>query len=118
MLIEFVLTFSRSKGMEANNEFAVTLEKRHQDVPRFVFEVKKVVPKLILNLKLVQVLDRANVARLSAAEESESRFAILEARLCVAENERKAALKQVSSLEWRLESDALNHVDVLCRSVR
>lgn len=65
------MTFSRSQAMDANNEFAVTLEKRLQDVPRYdvLLRVKKVLRELKLNLKLVQERDRANVARLSAAEE-------------------------------------------------
>lgn len=40
--------------MEANNEFAATLEKRLQDVPRSdeLHEIKKVVWELKLSLKL------------------------------------------------------------------
>ena len=42
--------------MEANNEFAATLEKRMQDVPRFdeLYEIKKVVRELKLGLKMAQ----------------------------------------------------------------
>ena len=42
--------------MEANNKFAATLEKRLKDVPRSdeLYEIKKVVRELKLNLKMAQ----------------------------------------------------------------
>lgn len=42
--------------MEANNEFAATLERRLQDVPCFdeIYEIKKVVHELKLGLKMAQ----------------------------------------------------------------
>ena len=50
--------------MEANNEFAVTLERRLQDVPRSdeLYEIKKVVRELKLGLKMAQDRESANVA--------------------------------------------------------
>ena len=47
--------------MEANNEFTETLEKRLQDVPRSdeLNEIKKVVRKLKLGLKMAQDRERA-----------------------------------------------------------
>ena len=56
--------------MEANNEFAATLEKRLQDVPRSdkLYEIKKVVRELKLGLKMAQDRESANAAQLAAAE--------------------------------------------------
>ncbi|KAF3519050.1 hypothetical protein DY000_02062416 [Brassica cretica] len=48
------MAVAHAKAMEANNEFAATLEKRLQDVPRSdeLHEIKKVVWELKLSLKL------------------------------------------------------------------
>ncbi|KAL0690210.1 hypothetical protein Bca4012_089888 [Brassica carinata] len=56
--------------MEANNEFAATLEKRLQDVPRSdeLYEIKKVARELKLGLKMAQDRESANAAQLVAAE--------------------------------------------------
>lgn len=69
--------------MEANNEFAATLEKRLQDVPRSdeIYEIKKVVRELKLSLKVAQDRERA-------VEKLRNQAASLEARLRVVGNER------------------------------
>ena len=56
--------------MEANNEFAATLERRLQDVLRSdeLYKIEKVVQELKLGFKMVQDRDRANAAQLTAAE--------------------------------------------------
>ncbi|XP_013632834.1 PREDICTED: uncharacterized protein LOC106338394 [Brassica oleracea var. oleracea] len=85
-------------AIEANNEFAVTLEKRLQDVPRSdeLYEIKKVVRELKLGLKMAQDRECANAAQLAAAEKLGNQAASLEARLRVVSNERKSALEQFS----------------------
>ncbi|KAL0853730.1 hypothetical protein Bca101_058882 [Brassica carinata] len=80
------MAVSHAKAMEANNEFAATLEKRLKD---------------------------ANAAQLAAAEELGNQAASLEARLRVIENERKSALEQVSYLEGRIESSTAKYVEDL-----
>ena len=56
--------------MEANNEFAATLERHLQDVLRSdeLYKIEKVVRELKLGFKMVQDRDRANAAQLTAAE--------------------------------------------------
>ncbi|KAL0649856.1 hypothetical protein Bca4012_092547 [Brassica carinata] len=56
--------------MEANNEFAATLERRLQGIPCSdeLYEIKKVVRELKLGLKMAQERERANAAQLAAAE--------------------------------------------------
>lgn len=69
--------------MEANNEFAATLENRLQDVPRSdeLYKIKKVVRELKLSLKVAQDRERA-------VEKLGNQAASLEARLRVVGNER------------------------------
>ncbi|KAF3550813.1 hypothetical protein DY000_02007511 [Brassica cretica] len=64
------MTFAHAKAMEANNEFAATLERRLQDVLRSdeLYKIEKVVRELKLGFKMVQDRDRANAAQLTAAE--------------------------------------------------
>ncbi|KAF3485161.1 hypothetical protein F2Q69_00053161 [Brassica cretica] len=64
-------------AMEANDEFAATLEKRLQDFPRSdkLYEIKKVVRELNLGLKMAQDRERANAAQLAAAEKLENQAA-------------------------------------------
>ncbi|KAF3528058.1 hypothetical protein DY000_02041763 [Brassica cretica] len=64
------MTEREAYAMEANNEFAATLEKRLQDVPRSdkLYEIKKVVRELKLGLKMAQDRESANAAQLAAAE--------------------------------------------------
>ena len=104
--------------MEANNEFAATLEKRMQDVPRFdeLYEIKKVVRELKLGLKMAQDRERANAAQLAAAEKLGNQASSLEARLRVVSNERKSALEQFSFLEAKVESSTNKFSDDLCRA--
>ncbi|WZZ70476.1 hypothetical protein YC2023_081846 [Brassica napus] len=106
------------QAMEANNEFAVTLERRLQDVPRSdeLYEITKVVRELKLGLKNAQDLERANTAQLAAAIKLGNQAASLEARLRVVSNERKSALEQVSFLEAKIESSAGKITDDLRRA--
>ena len=69
------------QAKEANNEFAATLERRLQDVPRSdeLYEIKKVVRELKLGLKMAQDQERANAAQLAAAENLGNQAASLEA---------------------------------------
>ncbi|KAF2620221.1 hypothetical protein F2Q68_00039976 [Brassica cretica] len=94
------------QAFEANNEFAATLERRLQDIPRSdeLYEIKKVVRELKLGLKMAQERERANAAQLAAAEKLGNQAASLEARLRVVSNERKSTLEQVSFLEAKAES--------------
>ena len=105
------------QAMEANNEFAATLEKRMQDVPRSdeLYEIKKVVRELKLGLKMAQDRD-ANAAQLAAAKKLGNQAASLEARLRVVSNERKSALEQVSFLETKIEYSANKFSDDLRRA--
>ncbi|WZZ08157.1 hypothetical protein YC2023_094078 [Brassica napus] len=84
------MAVAHAKAMEANNEFAATLEKRLQDVPRSdeLNEIKKVVRELKLGLKMAQDRERANAAKLAFAEKLENQAATLEALLVVS-NERR-----------------------------
>ncbi|KAF3503782.1 hypothetical protein F2Q69_00044664 [Brassica cretica] len=103
--------------MEANNEFAATLEKRLQDVPRFdELNENKVVGELKLGLKMAQDRELANAAQLDAAEKLGNHAASLEARLRVVSNERRSALEQVSILEAKVESSANKFSDHLRRA--
>ncbi|KAF3612238.1 hypothetical protein DY000_02049190 [Brassica cretica] len=103
---------------KAKNEFAATLEKRLQDVPRSdkLYEIKKVVRELNLGLKMAQDRECANAAQLAAAEKLGNQAASLEARLRVVSNERKSALEQVSFLEAKVESSANKFSDDLRRA--
>ncbi|KAF2603550.1 hypothetical protein F2Q70_00025337 [Brassica cretica] len=94
------MVVAHAKAMEANNEFAATLEKRLQDVPRSgeLNEIKKVVRELKLGLKMAQDRERANDVQLAAAEKLGNQAATLEARLRVVSNKRRSALEQVSIL--------------------
>ncbi|KAF2604453.1 hypothetical protein F2Q70_00026432 [Brassica cretica] len=105
-------------AMEANNEFAATLERRLQNVPHSneLYEIKKVVRELKLGLKMAQDRERANAAQLDAAEKLGNQAATLEARLRVVSNERKSALEQVSFLEAKVESSANKFSDDLHRA--
>ncbi|KAF2534619.1 hypothetical protein F2Q70_00029441 [Brassica cretica] len=108
------------QAMEANNEFAATLEKRLQDVPRSdkLYEIKKVVRELKLGLKMAQDRERANAAQLAAVEKLGDQAASFEAHLRVVRNERKSALEQVSFLEAKFESSANKFSDDLRRATR
>ncbi|WZZ33034.1 hypothetical protein YC2023_016435 [Brassica napus] len=77
------MAVAHAKAMEANNEFAATLEKRLQDVSRSgeLYEIKKVVRELKLGLKMAQDRERANAAQLAAAEKLGNQAASFEARL-------------------------------------
>ncbi|KAL0758927.1 hypothetical protein Bca101_075077 [Brassica carinata] len=77
---------AHAKAMEAKYEFAVTLEKRLQDVPR---------------------------SQVAVAEKLGNQAASLEACLRVMSNERKSALEQVSFLEVKVESSANKFSDDL-----
>ena len=101
--------------MEANNEFAATLERRLQDVTRSdeLYEIKKVVQELNLGLKMAQDRERVNAAQLAPAEKLGNQAASFEARLRVVSNERKSALEQVSFLEAKIESSAGKFADDL-----
>ena len=70
------------QAMEANNEFAATLERRFQDVTRSdeLYEIKKVVRELKLSLKMAHDRKHANAAQLAAAEKLGNQAASLEAR--------------------------------------
>ncbi|KAF2551941.1 hypothetical protein F2Q68_00033896 [Brassica cretica] len=109
------MAMAHAKAMEANNEFAATLEKRLQDIPRSdeLYELKKVVRELKLGLKTAQDRERANVAQLAAAEKLGNQAASLEARVRVVSNERKSALEKVSFLEAKVESSANKFSDDL-----
>ncbi|KAF2540283.1 hypothetical protein F2Q68_00032405 [Brassica cretica] len=104
--------------MEANNEFAATLEKHTQDIPHSdeLYEIKKVVRELKLVLKMAHDRERANAAQLAAAEKLGNQAALLEARLRVVSNERKSALEQVSFLEAKVESSTNKFSDDLRRA--
>ncbi|KAF3525888.1 hypothetical protein F2Q69_00047798 [Brassica cretica] len=77
------MAVAHAKIMEANNEFAATLEKFMQYVTRSdeLYEIKKVVRELKLGLKMAQDRERANAAQLAAAEKLGNQAALLEARL-------------------------------------
>ncbi|XP_013658068.1 uncharacterized protein LOC106362767 [Brassica napus] len=109
---------AHAKAMEANNEFAATLEKRLQDVSHSneLYKIKKVVRELKLGLKMAQDRERANAAQLAAAQKLGNQAASLEARLRVVSNERKSALEQVSFLEAKVESSANKFSDDLRRA--
>ena len=94
--------------MEANNEFAATLERRLQDVPHSdeLYKIKKVVRELKRSLKMAQDGERASAAQLAAAEMLGNQATMLETCLQVVSNERKSALEQVSFLEAKVESSA------------
>ena len=104
--------------MEANNDFAATLEKRLQDVPRFdeLYEIKKVVRELKLGLEMGQDRERANASQLDTAEKLRYQAASVEDRLRVVSNERKLALEQVSFLEAKVESSVNKFSDDLHRA--
>ncbi|KAF3541610.1 hypothetical protein F2Q69_00024072 [Brassica cretica] len=112
------MAVAHAKAMEANNEFAVTLERHLQDVPRSdeLYEIKKVIRELKLGLKMAQDRERANAAQLAAAERLGNQAASLEARLRVVSNERKSALEHVSFLEAKVESSANKLSDDLRRT--
>ena len=106
------------QAMEANNEFAATLERRLQGIPCSdeLYEIKKVVRELKLGLKMAQERERANAAQLAAAEKLGNQAASLEARLRVVSNERKLSLEQASFLEAKAESSANKFSDDLRRA--
>ncbi|KAF2548577.1 hypothetical protein F2Q70_00023086 [Brassica cretica] len=112
------MVMAHAKAMDANNEFAATLEKCLQDVPRSdeFYEIKEVVQEQKLGLKMAQDRERANAAQLAAAEKLGNQSASLEARLRVVSNERKLALEQVSFLEAKVESSANKFSDDLRRA--
>ncbi|KAF3583495.1 hypothetical protein F2Q69_00028403 [Brassica cretica] len=109
------MAMAHAKAMEANSEFAATLEKCLQDVPRSdeLYEIKKVVRELKLGLKMAQDRERANTAQLAAAEKLGNQAA---SRLRVVSNERKSALEQVSFLEAKVEFSANKFSDDLRRA--
>ncbi|KAF2532115.1 hypothetical protein F2Q70_00030911 [Brassica cretica] len=112
------MAVAHAKAMEANNEFAATLEKRMHEIPSYdkLYEIKKVVRELKLCLKIVQDQERANAAQLAAAEKLGNQAASFEARLRVVSNERKSALKRVSFLEAKVEFSANKFSDDLRRA--
>ena len=75
--------------MEAKNKFA-TLERRLQDVLRSdeLYEIKKVVRKIKLGLKMAQDQERTNNAQLPAAEKLGNQAPSLVTRLRVMSKER------------------------------
>ncbi|KAL0733818.1 hypothetical protein Bca4012_010028 [Brassica carinata] len=83
------MAVAHAKAMEANNEFAATLEKCLKD---------------------------ANATQLAAAEKLWNQTASFEARLRVIGNERKSALEQVSYLEAKIQSSADKHAEDLRRA--
>ncbi|KAF3557441.1 hypothetical protein F2Q69_00013780 [Brassica cretica] len=87
------MAVAHAKAIEADNEFAVTLEKRLQDVPRSdeLYEIKKVVRELKLGLKMAQDRECANAAQLAAAEKLGNQAASLEARLRVFSDDLRRA---------------------------
>ncbi|KAG5393250.1 hypothetical protein IGI04_023213 [Brassica rapa subsp. trilocularis] len=89
-------------AMEANNEFAATLEWHLQDIPRSdkLYEIKK-------------DQERASAAQLSTAEKLGNHAATSEARIQVVSNERKSALENVSYFEAKVESFANKFSDDL-----
>ncbi|KAF2532449.1 hypothetical protein F2Q70_00030066 [Brassica cretica] len=112
------IAVAHAKAMEANNDFAATLEKRLQDVPRFdeLYEIKKVVRELKLGLEMGQDRERANASQLDTAEKLRYQAASVEDRLRVVSNERKLALEQVSFLEAKVESSVNKFSDDLHRA--
>ncbi|KAG2292964.1 hypothetical protein Bca52824_039633 [Brassica carinata] len=86
------MVVAHAKAMEANNEFAATLEKRLQDVLRSdeLYEIKKVVRELNLGLKMAQDRERANAAQLAAAKKLGNQAASPEARLRFSDDLRRA----------------------------
>ncbi|KAF3536385.1 hypothetical protein F2Q69_00022374 [Brassica cretica] len=90
------MVVAHAKAMEANNEFAATLERRLQDIPRSdkLYEIKK----------------------LAAAEKLGNKAASLEDRLRVVSNKRKSALEQDSFLEAKIESSSAKFADDLRRA--
>ncbi|KAF2608294.1 hypothetical protein F2Q68_00042968 [Brassica cretica] len=105
-------------AMEANNEFAATLKKHLQDVPRSdeLYEIKKVVQELKLGLKMAQDRERANAAQLAAAEKLGNQAASLEPRLyldvLVSLKEKWEKKKATTDCEARLREDMAN-IDLL-----
>ncbi|KAF3518753.1 hypothetical protein DY000_02058487 [Brassica cretica] len=87
------MAVAHAKAMEANNEFAATLEKCLQDVLRSdeLYEIKKVVRELKLGLKMAQDRERANAAQLATAEKLGNQAASLEARLRVFSDDLRRA---------------------------
>ncbi|KAF3537466.1 hypothetical protein F2Q69_00019683 [Brassica cretica] len=113
------MVVAHAKAMEANNEFAATLEKCLQDVPRSdkLNEIKKVVRELKLGLKMAQDRERANAAQLAVTEKLGNQAATLEARLWVVRNERRSALERIFVLEVKVESSANKFADDLRRAI-
>ncbi|KAL0702399.1 hypothetical protein Bca4012_058521 [Brassica carinata] len=101
--------------MEANNEFAATLEKRLKDMPRSdeLYEIKKVVRELKISLKMAQDRERANAAQLAAAEELRNQAAshsYLDVLVSLKDKwERK---KVAANCETRLR-EVMAHIDLL-----
>ncbi|KAF3516906.1 hypothetical protein DY000_02058873 [Brassica cretica] len=112
------MTMAQAKAMKANNEFAATLGKHLQDIPRSdeLYEIKKVVRGLKLGLKMARDRERANAAQLATADKLGNQAASLEARLRVVSNERKSALEHVSFLEAKVASSANEFSDDLCHA--
>ncbi|KAF3578273.1 hypothetical protein DY000_02030482 [Brassica cretica] len=99
------MVVAHAKAMEANNEFAATLEKRLQDVlcSDELYEIKKVVRELKLGLKMAQDQERANAAQLAAAEKLGNQAASLEARLRVR--------RRAKEIELEFEVDVMANSD-------
>ncbi|KAF3513312.1 hypothetical protein F2Q69_00008431 [Brassica cretica] len=112
------MVVDHAKAMEANNKFAMTLEKHLQDVPCSdeLIEIKKVVRELKVGMKMAQDRERANAAQLAASEKPGNHAASLEAHLRVVCNERMSALEQVSLLEAKVESSTNKFSDDLRRA--
>ncbi|KAF2560488.1 hypothetical protein F2Q70_00017799 [Brassica cretica] len=87
----------------AHAKFAVTLEKRLQDIPRFdeLHEVKKVFRELKLSMKVAQDRERANITQLAAAGNLRNQAASL-----------KADFRWLESYEAKKALDA-SYLDVL-----
>ncbi|KAF2596291.1 hypothetical protein F2Q68_00008166 [Brassica cretica] len=113
------MVVAHAKAMEANNEFAATIEKCLQDVPRSdkLNEIKKVVRELKLGLKMAQDREHANAAQLSVTEKLGNQAATLEARLWAVSNERRSALERIFVLEVKVESSANKFADDLRRAI-
>ncbi|KAL0854549.1 hypothetical protein Bca101_059701 [Brassica carinata] len=82
------------RNMLENDAYVKMVVAHAKDVPRLdeLQEIKKVVHELKFNLKMAQDRERASVTQLAAAEKLGDQTTSLEARLRVAEHERKSAL--------------------------
>ncbi|KAL0864454.1 hypothetical protein Bca101_043572 [Brassica carinata] len=101
--------------MEANNEFAATLEKRLKDLPRSdeLHEIKKVVRVLKFNLKTAQDRERANAAQLAAAEKlGNQTLAVSYLDVLVSLKDKWERKKVAADCEIRLR-EVMSNIDLL-----